>query len=201
MSDAPRDPSLEGVFTAHGDAVLRSMHGCLPGVIVSYDPATGSASVQPSIMEGEIDENEDRVTAVLPIINDVPVWAFGTAQVRIKLPLAAGDPVLIVWAGRSLDVWKQTSGGGPVDPGNDSSFDYNDCFCFPGRPSFQNISDHPAQIEFTSNTVNIGGTNRLVTKADFDAHTHAVATTGTSTAQTGTAAPPAPAVGTPVLRG
>lgn len=178
MSDDPRDPSLEGIFGAHRNAVMRAMFGCLPGVIVSYDSNTGSASVQPSIQEGEYDEEEELIVKNLPIINDVPVWAFGTSQVRIKLPLAAGDPVLIVWAGRSLQVWKQTSNG-PIDPGDYGAFDYNDCFCFPGRPNFKDISDHPAQIEFTANTVNIGGTDPLVTKTDFLNHTHATAATGT----------------------
>lgn len=194
MSDVPRDPSLETVFAAHRNGVLQSMLGCLPGVIVSYDAATGSASVQPSIMEASIGEGDTRVAAPMPVINDVPVWAFGTAQVRIKLPLTAGDPVLIVWAGRSLQTWKQTSGG-TVDPGDDAAFDYNECFCFPGRPSLSSYSQSSAQIEFTANTVQIGGSNPLVTKSDFDAHLHTSVSGGGPTS-----IPTVLATGTAVLR-
>lgn len=47
-----------------------------------------------------------------------------------------------------------------------------------------------------------GGTEEpLVTRSEFNAHTHAVATTGTSTAQSGTAAAPTPVAGTTVLKG
>lgn len=44
-----------------------------------------------------------------------------------------------------------------------------------------------------------GTTHPLVTTAEFNAHTHAVSTTGTSSAQTGTAAAPAAVTGTTVL--
>lgn len=195
MSDDPRDPSLEHVFSAHRDAVLGSLYGALPGVIVSYDAATRRASVQPTIQSGEEDETGARVVQTLPILNDVPVIMPGTSALRIKFPINVGDGVLLVFVGVSMDTWKSSSG--IVDPADDTRHNYTDCVAIPGLASFKDASEASAIIEFTAgNTVQIGGNNPLVTKSDFDSHVHTSAASGSPTT-----IPTLAASGTATLRG
>lgn len=80
---------------------------CLPGRIEKYDPDTHLASVQPLIKR----KFYGRRTAVsLPIINRVPVIHPRTASALIRLPVASGDIVTMVFSDRSLENWLQGTG-------------------------------------------------------------------------------------------
>lgn len=80
---------------------------CLPGRIEKYDPDTHLASVQPLIKR----KFYGRKTAgSLPIINRVPVIHPRTANALIRLPVASGDIVTMVFCDRSLENWLQGNG-------------------------------------------------------------------------------------------
>ncbi len=104
---------------------ISGIHTAAPGKVISYDPATGLASVQPSL---KLKVPDSRLVD-FPVIVGVPVvWptaAGGAASVT--LPLKPGDGVLIVWAERSLDDW--LLGGESDDP---RKFDLTDAIAIPG---------------------------------------------------------------------
>lgn len=198
MSDDPRDPLLENVLSAHADAILDSMFGCLPGTIVSYNASNHTASVQPSLQRGRYLEDGTRTADTLPVINDVTVMWPGTAAARISFPLVAGDPVLILFCGMSLATWKGTTG--ISDSGDDRRHDYTDAICIPGCANPIQANDGSPQITFTGVDIQIGGSSPLVTQAQFMNHTHLTAGTGAPVAPT--AISPTPTLtGTKIIKG
>lgn len=129
QSDKPT-PSLAQVIQSAIDADRFDLHTCIPGVIDSYDPATGLASVQPALKRKYVGKE----AVNLPVIKNVPVL-MPRAQAGatfISLPLKQGDPVTLVFSERSLDVWKSTTGGQTIDPDDPRKHALSDAYCFPG---------------------------------------------------------------------
>lgn len=196
MSDEPRDPALEVVLEALHSAVLESMMGCLVGTIIDYDASTRRATVQPALQRSRLAEDDTRVQAPLPVMNDVPVLMWGVGSVRIKFPINKGDPCLLIQIGMSMSTYK-VKGGLVADP-DDRRHDYNDFIAVPGCFDLAHVNEDDSMIEFINDgTVQIGGNEPLVKKSEFAAHTHVLAIVGT----TGTAAVPLVITGTEKLRG
>lgn len=80
---------------------------CLPGRIETYDPETHLASIQPLIKRKFY--GQDRAE-LLPIVNRVPIIHPRTAKALIRLPVASGDIVTIIFADRSIEPWLQGNG-------------------------------------------------------------------------------------------
>lgn len=102
------DPTLAEIVRAYVDERVVGLHVSCPATIVSYDATTQRCSVRPAshvrIAGQEI---------ALPVIDDVPVsWPRATGCL-LSFPLAAGDPVLLVFSDRMLDQWRGT---GVVSP-------------------------------------------------------------------------------------
>jgi hypothetical protein len=121
------------------EALLSHSHTCMVGTIISYDIATNSANVQPSLMAIE----EDGTTYVRPPIMHVPIVFPSTRNSAIVFPIQYGDSVLLVISERSLIKWKLTLGvptGSDADVTSETSadlhssrqFDYNDAIAIPG---------------------------------------------------------------------
>ena len=66
----------------------------------------------------------------LPVIRNVRVHYVGSAGLRGRGPLKAGEVGWLSFADRSLDKWTQT--GGPVDPGFSQYHDLTDAIFVPG---------------------------------------------------------------------
>lgn len=95
------------------DDRLRRLNTALPGRIESYDASTRKAEVQPLVKE----KYADGTILTLPRISGVPVVMPTTGSAGVALPIANGDPVLILFAQRSIDRWL-TNGG--VQEANDT---------------------------------------------------------------------------------
>lgn len=80
---------------------------CLPGRIDKYDPDTHLASVQPLIKRKFYGRESSEL---LPTVNRVPVIHPRTATALIRLPVASGDIVTMVFSDRSLETWIQGNG-------------------------------------------------------------------------------------------
>ncbi len=87
---------------------MMDLRVCLPGRIEKYDEDEQRADVKPLLKKQYVEIG----AAQLPVITNVPVqWpsaAGGTAY--LHLPLAAGDPGMLVFADRSLDNWLSGTG-------------------------------------------------------------------------------------------
>lgn len=101
-----QDSTGESLAEAVGTSIstsLRHANFCLPGVVDSFDPATGRADVQPAL---------DQITSIgdampRPIIFDVPVVYPRGGGFSLTFPLAPDDPVLLVFSQRGLTEFKE----------------------------------------------------------------------------------------------
>lgn len=209
------DTTTPDLATAVGDAIrsfLSEINTAEPGVVVRYDAATQTASIQPSLKIGFMVDGKREVRSK-PVINHVPVMFVGSGGRQIKINVNPGDQVLLIFCHGSIDIWK--SKGGEVDPGNDHRrHSLSDAIAIAG---LQNRAvDTTPIIEFTDSQIHAGGSDQLCTKADIDAlrtwiaaqfsgvgHTHATPS-GTTTSTTPVSAPgssPPNAAGTQILKG
>ena len=196
---------LLGLLGDHSSAELENLHVAIPGRVESYDSTKQRATVQPAIKRAHIDEAGNRVVEALPPIPDVPVVFPGGGGYRLTFPIQRGDGVLLVFSEASMDKW--LAKGGVVDPVDDRRHDLTDAIAVPGLRSFATpLTDVPTdgislgvdagglELRITGSEIRAGGTERLVTKAEFDTHTHPAPGGATS-------APTAAATGTAFLRG
>jgi hypothetical protein len=174
--------------------------------------------VLPLLQRAVVDEDGNPMNEVLPVLQMVPVGFMQGGGFFFSLPLRIGDTVLLVFAERSLDAWLETCTPGartPSVPGDLSTHTLQGAIALPWGPAPRSallagvdgtdlvlgLRDGTVLARFTpaggvvfaegvnyvalANLV-LSELNRLWTAVG--AHTHVVATTGTSTAQSGTAA-------------
>lgn len=128
MSDTP---SFEEWVTQAIENHMVEVHTSLPAIVVSYDKAKQTVSVQPAIKHGVVDNETDVRTAnQLPVINNVPVEFPGAGEYSITFPINKGDTGMLCFAESSIDKWKTR--GGVVDPLDDRRFNLSDATFRPG---------------------------------------------------------------------
>lgn len=81
----------------------KGLNTCLPGIVHAYDAATRRATVQPAI---DMLTTDGR-TIPRPLVANVPVVAPAGGGWSVSLPLATGDPVLLVFSQRGLTGFKR----------------------------------------------------------------------------------------------
>lgn len=182
-------------------AAVKTVMTSLPGKIVSYEPDTKLATVEPMVHTGN----------PIPPIPEVPIKFPKGGGYRIVWPLNAGDEVTLhfhkwdpsrfrVSGEKSLaNLERDTGIYAYAVPGSESETStYN------GGGSGLHIGNDAGTVEIvvTSSQIKLGASAAAsgvakgdVSDANFDAivnwltsHTHTVATTGSAAAQTGTAA-------------
>lgn len=195
-NDESQTPTLGQVIKRLISERLDGLRVMLPGRVESYDQAALRVSVQPLIQHGFIDpETGNRVVERLPVVTDVPIVFPGSGGVRVRFPINRGDTVMLVFSSSSLDRWLVS--GREVDPSDDRRHHLTDAIAVPGLLSFPEAKDASTMIEFTADDqILCGGTNPLVTKAEFAAHVH-----GTPSGGGPSTSPTDPISGTAKLRG
>ena len=124
---------------------LLEVRTCQPGQIVSYDPATCSATAQPAIQT--MGSGDDATPESLDPIPFVPVLQLGGGGFYQTFPLRKGDPVWLQAADRSLSAWKASTGS-PVDPQVAITHSIGDSIAIPGlsplkhAPSIASATDY-----------------------------------------------------------
>lgn len=101
---------------------------CMPARVVTYDADTYAASVQPLLRRRFYRAPR---AVLLPIINGVPVTHPRTKSALIRLPVAAGDIVTLVFADRSLEAWL-AGDGADVDPADTRQHHLSDAYAILG---------------------------------------------------------------------
>ena len=109
------------------------MWTALPGIIVSYDAARQTCSVQPAIQGVVTNPDGSTQTTNLPLLVDVPVQFPRGGGFACTFPLVAGDDVLVVFASRCIDAWWQS--GGIQRAMEARMHDLSDGFAIPGPTS------------------------------------------------------------------
>lgn len=147
MSDTQTTPSFAQVLNDAIDSKLLELHTAMPGVIESYNAKTGQANIAPSFKRKFVGKDAEP----LPVISNVPIVHMRTATASIRMPIAKGDKVLLIFSERSIDAWKQS--GGLLDPKHNRFHDLSDAFAilgaYPGIEAFK-ASGAPEDLEFTN---------------------------------------------------
>jgi hypothetical protein len=99
------------------DTTLLQTWTCLPGIVQSYDPTTGLAVVQPSIIMQSLavdSTGQTTPTRITPQpIPDIPVVFIGGGGMVFETTPANGDECLIIFASRCIDGWWKSGGVKP----------------------------------------------------------------------------------------
>ena len=105
--------------------VVNGIHTVIPGKIVSFDPSTGQAVVEPSMKY----RKPDGTTIAYPNISGVPVMFPQSMNqaATIAYPVKSGDGCLIVSAEQALDYWMYGQ-----ETETDLKFDLTNSICIPG---------------------------------------------------------------------
>jgi hypothetical protein len=106
---------------------MTNVHTSFPGKVVSYDPKTRRADIQPSLKR----RLPDGSFVDFPIIPDVPILFSGTSEYTIIFPLKKDDEVDVRVCERSTDVWRDSGDKGIEDP-DPRRFNLQDCHAVPG---------------------------------------------------------------------
>jgi hypothetical protein len=108
------------------DSRLLELHTAIPAEVLSFDASNATVNVQPSIKR----KMSDGTVVSLPVIQNVPICYPQGGGAIICFPLERGDPVLLVFSERSLDVW--WTRGGTVDPLDARKHNLSDAIAIPG---------------------------------------------------------------------
>lgn len=107
----------------------------LPGVVLSYDAASQTVEVQPSIQAIQLLSDGSTVPIDLPPCVDVPVLFMTGGGYTLTFPIKAGDECLIVFASRCIDNWWQLGGDSPQPQAELRMHDLSDGFAIIGPRS------------------------------------------------------------------
>ena len=112
---------LQNALNSLKQEIFSSLRVAMPGNIVDFDAASGTASVQPALRRktasGEI------LTA--PLLSAVPVL-----RPSADFAVSPGDPCLLIFADFCIDGWLES--GQPVLPPSSRQHDLSDAFALVG---------------------------------------------------------------------
>ena len=150
-------PTHASIISAAISQTVSGVRVALPGRVESYDPSTQRATVQPLIMDGHIDEDDERQAERLPVVSDVPVMFPGSGAYRVTWPVTIGDTVLLVFSSSSLDLW--LARGGEVDPQDDRRHNISDAVAILGLFDFAHVptTAPPTGMVLHASALQLGG--------------------------------------------
>jgi hypothetical protein len=122
--------SMPEVLDASARTLQARIHTHLPGKVVSYDPVTNTANVQPMVKGALFDREGERSFEELPTIPSVPVLWPRAGGFVVRLPLEAGDGVLLCFSEASLAEWRTT--GQLSEPTDARRHSLGHAFAIPG---------------------------------------------------------------------
>lgn len=102
----------------------------LIGQVVSYDPTTNTAEIQPCVNTIRMGDPENPTTKQLPVLADVPVQLLGSGKLWMAVAPAVGSYGTLHVSDREIETW--LSLGGIVDPGDPRMHTLSDCWFEPG---------------------------------------------------------------------
>lgn len=131
-------PTLSEIVERALAARVADVHVSMPGEIVSYDPATQTATVRPGVRRVLLSEDGDQVAEEIPPIENVPVSFPGGAGFTIHFALAAGDTGDLIFSSVSHNEWQAT--GNVSTPGNLKNHDLGSAKFYPGLRNRKNAA-------------------------------------------------------------
>ena len=138
------DDPIEAQMAAQ-DGKQAEMWTALPGIVISFDPAAMTVSVQPAV-KGQVQDEGGKSSAVdLPLLVDVPVVFPCGGGFTLTHPIKPDDECLVVFSSRCIDGWWQ--GGGVGGAPDDRMHDLSDGIAIVGPRSQAGKLDPPVDSE------------------------------------------------------
>lgn len=125
-----RTPTLTEVLGLAVRAGAADLRVALPGRVERYDLARGTVDVQPLLRETTRDDAGELVAERLPVLTGVPLVFPGAGGFALVFPVQVGDQVLLVFADRSLDGWRDQ--GAEATPADERRHALSDAIAIPG---------------------------------------------------------------------
>lgn len=176
MSQYQRTPTLPQVLEASREASKRQIRVALPCQVISYDPLTQTADVQPLVDDWAEQPDGTFAPAPFAALPHVPVAFPGAGGFRITFPVQPGDTGQIICNDLSMDLWQQQ--GGHVSPSDRRRHHLSDAVFYPGlhpdnapwgtagSSSLTVGADAGPQAVFRSGGIELGS-NEAVAPVDF----------------------------------
>lgn len=149
------------IRSATADAV-RDAAVALPGIVVSYNAVTETATIKPAIsrLVQTEDEPEEDEPEELPAIPDVKIIWYRARGISIAPPISSpgllpGDPVLLVCCDRDISSWMQS--GAVSEPDDYRSHSWGNAVAFPGLTPTANPFPAPADAAALASKVDAIG--------------------------------------------
>ena len=156
------DPDLRALLLALKDEIFFGFNCHQVGQIVSFDAATQQASVQIQMQRVvanaiQTDSGELQTTPTIvnyPVLVNCPVFCMTGGGFVVTMPVAAGDPCLLLFNDRDIDNWFAAGTVGP--PNTSRAHDLSDGFALCGfrnlQVSIANYSTTAAEVRTSDNT-------------------------------------------------
>jgi hypothetical protein len=146
-----QNPDLRAVLNAHRDEIFASFNCHQVGEIVSFDPELQNATVKinarrvvynrPQTSNAGL--QQEPLLIEYPLLTDVPVFVASGGTARLSMPIAAGDPCLVLFNDRDLDNWWQA--GGVQTPNSSRMHNLSDALAIVGfRSKAAPLEDYEA---------------------------------------------------------
>ena len=152
---------LEEVITEAIKTALKDAYSAMPAQVVSFNPTTQTADVQPTLKI--LFKDGDNLTR--PIIPNIRVGFQRVGNFAITFPLSKGDEGLLIVADRSIDAWRKQ--GGIVSPNDARMHDLSDsiflpmCYSDPKNIASFNASDIAIRSIDNSGKIEIAPDGRI----------------------------------------
>jgi len=126
--------TLEDVLAGWSRRAQSEVNVSLPGVVLSYDSVTQTATVRPVIREAFEDDDEEIYVTEFEPIPQVPVCHWRAGGFTMHAPLEPGDFVTLVVMDRSIDEFMGTGNTDNI-PQILRRFDWSDAVAIPMPPA------------------------------------------------------------------
>ncbi len=135
LHGAAPEAQLSDLLAGHRRNIELDLRVSAPGRVVTYDPATQTATIRLEFLAIRLVEGEEVPEPPL-LLHGVPVaWPGGSAG-YVTTPLAPNDPGKLTFTDRCLSTWLQAgNAAAPIDPINARTHNLADAVFEPGlRP-------------------------------------------------------------------
>ena len=125
-------PTLAELIAAAAQSRAEQIEISMPGVIVDYDAATQTATVQPGLRRPVFTVDGDRDAEEIKPLQNVKVIFPRSTKLSIHFRLVKGDGVHLICTTRSINEWRQMSLPGIATPGETRTHVLANAVCYPG---------------------------------------------------------------------
>lgn len=184
--------SEDEMYRSMGGAWANNLRVAIPGIIDSFDAATQTVTVQPTIREKIQKEDGSQEWIALPLLVDVPIVLPRAGNFILTMPITKGDECLVMFSDLCIDAW--FSNGGIQNQIEKRRHDLSDGFAILGCYSQPNVIPNysttsaqlrneagTAYIELKDAQINLVAASVKINNKEFSTHTHSAPNGGGTT--------------------